>query len=75
MTIRGRVTAVKGKTRHVVGHRDVTHEAVRIEICEESGLFLLYRIDDCGKVLTDTAHSTLEEAKQQAIFEYDVIWE
>jgi hypothetical protein len=37
----------------------------------DEGVFLLY-VDDAGSTITDTWHETVEQAKSQAKFEFDI---
>ena len=39
---------------------------------EESGEYYLLHFDETGKELTDTFHESIEEAFQQAEFEFDI---
>jgi hypothetical protein len=43
-----------------------------VELVEENGGFYLYRLDDRGHCIADTWHQTVEEAKAQANFEYEI---
>jgi len=39
---------------------------------EQDGAFFLFRLDPNGHCIADTWHQTLDEAKQQANFEYGI---
>ena len=43
-----------------------------LRIIQEAAGFFLLRLDENGVCIADTWHSTLDEAKAQARFEYDV---
>ncbi len=62
-----------GNARHFVGGELMPRPA-RLRIsryADDPGFYLLY-IGDAGEELTDTWHPTLEDAMQQAAFEFDV---
>lgn len=63
-----------GKTRQIV-NGVLQGPAVALAICQEegSGGFLLFGCDASWQVITDTWHSTLDEALHQAEFEYEGI--
>lgn len=44
----------------------------RLEIVKEEAGIFLYRLNDKGEIIADTWHLTIEEAKEQAAFEYSV---
>ena len=78
--LRAPVRRVTGATIHSVGTiRDgvpVPLECVpdpsQVEIVVGDGGFFLFRLDDNGGCLADTWHETLDDAKAQAKFEYDI---
>jgi len=43
-----------------------------LEIEEDDGAYFLYRLDAKGACIGDTWHQTIEEAKAQAKFEFDI---
>ena len=48
-------------------------DAVRVEIeIDDAGTCLMYRYGEGGVFSGDTWHETLENAKKQAAFEYDI---
>jgi hypothetical protein len=79
MRLRARVRSVTGKTLHRQGER-IADEIVisalppptSVEILEQDGAFYLLRLDSQGQGITDTWHDTLESAKAQAAFEYEI---
>lgn len=78
--MRAEINPKNSKTVHAIGlildgraqkSALITGES-RVEIVkEESGIFL-YRLNDKGEIVADTWHLTVEEAKEQATFEYGV---
>lgn len=68
---RSKILRRLGTTLHTVGGEPVPGEAV-VEIRNENGLFYLMRLDGRGACIADTCHLTLEEAKAQAQFEYEL---
>lgn len=66
------VRRVRGTTRHtgvgVVGAGEVT----RVEIVSEEGSWFLMRYNGVGQIIADTWHPSMDEAKQQASFEYEL---
>lgn len=80
LRIRATVTGSTGKTRHSIGALvdgvpiPVKDLAVPkwVEIAEEDGAFYLLHLDSDGNCFADTWHQTLEEAKQQATFEFGI---
>ena len=80
MKLRATVVRVTGKTTHAIGRLqgDQVVESVRlpspawVEIVEEDGMYSLNYYTATGRFLTDTCHPTLEEAKDQALFEFDI---
>jgi hypothetical protein len=76
-----RVTSVLHDGIHSVatGMHDHTIETIplpvptRVEIAvAENGHAMLYRYQDDGRFCGDTWHATLEDAFQQAVFEYGI---
>jgi hypothetical protein len=62
-----------GRTRHYLGGELMPPPAglAIVQFAGDSG-FYLYYLDSNGKVFTDTYHSTIEQAKHQADFEFNV---
>jgi hypothetical protein len=62
-----------GNTRHVVGGSPMPRPAVlRISrYVDDPGFYLLY-LDAAGDDMTDTWYQTLDDAMEQATFEFDV---
>lgn len=80
MRWRAAVAGAIGNTRHDIGTLDAgqpTHPAklpipTWVEIHAEDGAFYLFRLDAQGNCVADTWHPTLEEAMEQAAFEYGI---
>jgi hypothetical protein len=80
MRLRAKVSGSIGKTRHSIGDlvdgTPMPVEIVRtpewVEISEEDGAYYLFHLDAEGVCFADTWHQTLEEAKQQAAFEFGI---
>jgi hypothetical protein len=80
MRLRAKVSGSTGKTRHSIGDLvDGTPMPVEnvqtpewVEISEEDGAYYLFHLDAEGVCFADTWHQTLEEAKQQAAFEFGI---
>ena len=80
MRLRANVSGATGKTRHYIGVLNDGRPTPMselpapawVEISAEDGAFSLFRLDDQGVCLSDTWHQTLEEAEQQAAFEFGV---
>ncbi len=80
MTLKANVKHATGATAHYIGGvgRDGEFEAKpalvpsSVEIQEAESGWLLLRIDASGAPITDTWHASLEEAKEQARFEYEI---
>ena len=77
--LRAAVRRTLGTTGHYRGDlKDGIASAVRlpdpitIEILEQDGAFFLFRLAGDGQCISDTWHQTLEEAKGQAKFEFDI---
>ena len=63
-----------GRTKHVIGS-DVVGDFAALAIAKydsDPGYYLFY-CDSAWKALTDTYHSTLEAAVEQANFEFDAL--
>ena len=81
MRFRANVRAASGKTKHfqgelVAGDPGKTAELPLphfVEIVEEDGGFYLYRYDSTSRCIADTWHTSMEEAKEQAKFEYEIL--
>jgi hypothetical protein len=71
--ILGENHAPTGKTRHYLGAMlaPVPVELRIIKYPEDSGYYLFY-CDNSGKEFTDTYHDTVDEAKSQAEWEFNV---
>lgn len=80
MRIRAKVKGSTGKTRHSIGALiDCVPTPVEelpapewVEISEEDGAFYLLHLDRDGVCFADTWHQSLDEAKQQAAFEFGI---
>jgi hypothetical protein len=80
MRLRATIRAVKGKTRHYQGRvvdGAVTREQeigspAAVEIHQTDDGVFLYYLDQTGECLTDTWHLTIEAAKKQAAFEFEI---
>lgn len=77
--LRAKVRDVTGNTRHLkatplLGAVDVTKlpDPVTVEIVEQDGAFYLLRLNEKGECLADTWHETIESAKAQAKFEFEI---
>ena len=62
-----------GKTRHysIEGPLPPPAALKIVQYGDESGFYLLY-LDESGREMTDTWHESLENAKRQAAFEFNV---
>ena len=56
----------------MVGGVDVTSQIARVEIEQGDGACYLFYFDANGKCLTDTWHETVDGAKAQALFEFQI---
>jgi hypothetical protein len=80
MRLRAKASGSTGKTRHSVGTlvngTPTPVENLRktewVEISEEDGAYYLFHLDAEGVCFADTWHQTLDEAKQQAAFEFGI---
>jgi hypothetical protein len=80
MKWRATVRRTTGFTKHFIGTivddlpQAVSEFAapVTVEISAESDAFFLFRLGADGEFLGDTWHETLEEAKEQALAEYEI---
>ena len=62
-----------GNCKHFVAGF-LQNPAAGLAICRyQDGEFYLFGCDDCWNCITDTCHATLEEAMNQAEFEYEGI--
>lgn len=57
---------------HGAASSDVTSQIARVEIEADDGAYLLLYFDANGNCLTDTWHETVEQAKAQAQFEFEI---
>ena len=80
MRLQAKVKGTTGKTRHSLGTvidgnlkpvEDIPTPSW-LEIVQEDGAFYLFYFNECGVCFTDTWHQSLEEAKQQAAFEFGI---
>jgi hypothetical protein len=65
--------AATGNTRHYVGD-ELLPVAAQLQIAQytdDEGYYLFY-LDEGGEIITDTYHSNLEGALEQAEWEYNV---
>jgi hypothetical protein len=60
-----------GNTRHTVGGEPMAAPTA-LEIVERDSAYYLLYLDDTGGEMTDTWHSSLDDAKRQAEFEFSV---
>jgi hypothetical protein len=80
MSLTAKVKRVTGATKHYIGRivdDAVVKESeiaapVSVVITASDGAFLLLRMDAQGHCLADTWHETVEEAKRQAAFEFEI---
>ena len=79
MRLRATVRTVTGRTRHLLGWAAPNGigttqlpDPIAVEIVEQDGAFFLFRLGPNGHCIADTWHQTLDEAKQQANFEYGI---
>jgi hypothetical protein len=79
MRFRATVVKIVGSTRHsepseVRGTSNfvTTPDPVAVEIVEDEEGFLLQRLNDREECLADTWHETLDAAKAQAKFEFEL---
>jgi hypothetical protein len=69
-----------GRTKHYLGSledgepvkEEALPRATTLEIVERDGVYFLTRLSKDGKFAGETAHETLEEAKRQAKYEFEV---
>jgi hypothetical protein len=80
MRLRAKVNEATGKARHSIGTLiDGVPAPVEdlptpewVEISEEDGAYYLFHLDADGVCFADTWHQSLDEAKQQASFEFGI---
>ena len=78
--LKAKVKRVTGKTRHwlgtIVDGKPVKTQAIPppawVEIVEEDNAFYLLYFAPDGRCTADTWHPTLDEAKRQASFEFEI---
>ena len=78
--LRAKVKRVTGKTVHglgtiVEGKPVMTERLLRpawVEILEEDSIFYLLHFAPDSQCIADTWHATIDEAKQQAFFEFEI---
>ncbi len=73
MRLRARVREHTGATRHTVNGVDRSRDIATVEIADAGGgaFYLLY-FDSAGKGITDTWHLSIEGAKGQAEYEFNI---
>jgi len=78
--LRARVRSVTDAAKHYVGQVD-EHGAITkrelpapayVEIVQRPEGFYLLRFNDAGGILSDTWHPSLDDAKEQAVFEFTI---
>ena len=80
MRIKAFVSKTTGKTRHYTasinndGTKDLENIPIPkwVEISEEPSGFFLFHYNADGECISDTWHESLEEAKEQASFEFEI---
>ena len=80
MRLRAKVGEATGKTRHSIGALiDGVPTPIEdlptpewVEISEEDGAYYLFHLDADGVCFADTWHQSLDEAKEQATFEFGI---
>jgi hypothetical protein len=80
MRLRAKVNEATGNTRHSIGTLiDGVPTPIEdlptpewVEISEEDGAYYLFHLDGDGVCFADTWHQSLDEAKQQATFEFGI---
>jgi hypothetical protein len=85
LRLEAKVERSTGSTKHIVpepgegkiGMRDneIVESVAKLVIEERDDAFYLLYLDASGNCLTDTWHATLEDAKDQARFEFSVFEE
>jgi len=77
MRLRANIRRMTGATRHIIHGRESEDIAsqiawVEIEPADADGNFFLFYFTAAGTFLTDTWHQSLEDAKEQARFEFEI---
>jgi hypothetical protein len=75
MRLRAEVRRVTGNTRHHVpgrGAGDLCPTIAWVEIEPGDGAYYLFYFTAAGECLTDTWHESLDAAKRQARFEFEI---
>lgn len=75
MALRATIKRSLGQTRHLQGNASGAVEMpapTTVEIVESEGACFLLRKDESGQCIADTWHLTVQEAMEQARFEYGV---
>lgn len=63
--------AATGKTRHYVGGKLVEDiDKLQIAYYPENAGFYLFYLNEGGEIITDTFHDTIEDAQDQAFYEF-----
>jgi len=77
--LRARVWRARGKTTHTIGHKtrnglevEKIADPKTIELVQRDGAYYLLRFDAAEICISDTWHETIEAAKAQARFEFDI---
>lgn len=70
--LRASIPRLTGKTRHLL-HGEPIGGPVSVEIHQTDGGFFLLHIDSAGDSIADTWHQSLDDAKAQAKFEYEIV--
>jgi hypothetical protein len=83
MRIKAYVSMSTGKTKHYISNsidqnfenNDIENIPVPkwVEISEESEGFYLYHYNSDGECIADTWHESIEDAKEQAKFEFGIL--
>jgi len=77
-----KITFCKENATHGVGHFDSNGTPVidasienpcALSIVLEDGAIYLWRLNEAGDCIADTWHSTVDEAKSQAEYEFEIV--
>ena len=75
MRLRASVRRVTGNARHIVHGResdDLTSNIAWVEIEPDDGGFFVFYYSSAGECLADGWHESLDQAKHQARFEFEI---
>ena len=80
MRLKAYIKSSTEKTKHLIGNFDEGElknisslpTATWIEIVEEGDSVYLYHYDNDGICISDTWHLSIQEAKSQALFEFNI---